>query len=126
MHHVMSVPAGSAWREVQLTMAAADGDPFAWDTLVDRLLPDVWATAVGFGLGEQDTVDVCQVVCVRLAQNLHELAIGGRVAAYVARIADEECRRAGALAVRRDAGPVDLPDAADRHAALAGCVAVAT
>lgn len=110
-----------AVRDDELLAAAADGDPDAWDLLVDRLLPQVWRAALDAGLGEPGAGDVCQVVCVRLAQSLHEMAPGGQVRRHVARITDEECRRAAPRAARAQAAPCD-----QGNGVLAGCFAAAT
>lgn len=108
-------------RDDELLAAAADGDPDAWDLLVDRLLPHVWRAALDAGLGEPDAGDVCQVVCVRLAQSLHEMAPGGHVRRHVARVTDEECRRAAARGARAQAAPGEQADGV-----FAGCFAAAT
>jgi DNA-directed RNA polymerase specialized sigma24 family protein len=110
-----------AVRDDDLLVAAADGDPDAWDLLVDRILPHVWRAALDAGLGEPDAGDVCQLVCVRLAQSLHEIGPGGRVRHHVARISDEECRRAAARAARARAAR-----RAEAGGLFAGCVVAAT
>ncbi|HLZ38491.1 MAG TPA: sigma factor [Mycobacteriales bacterium] len=110
--------------ESRLLRAAAGGDPSAWELLVERILPDLWATALSFGLDDRDATDVCGVVSVRLAQSLHEVATSGALAAWLARTGREECSRAAAEAALRRAPVVDLQEAAKRRAAAGERIAI--
>ena len=112
--------------EAQLLAAAARGDAASWDALVEIILPELWATALSFGLDEGDAADACRAVCVRLAQSLHELATGNALAWWLARAGREECRRAAAQAAHRCAPVVDLHAAAKRRAALMTRLAAGT
>jgi hypothetical protein len=69
---------------------------------------------------------VCRLVCVRLAQSLHELAADDGLAWWLARTSREECARAAARVAHRVAPVIDLWEAADRRATLGRRVATGT
>ena len=57
----------------ELVQKCLDGDPEAWNTLVDRYARLVRTVPKRFGLNSEDIADVTQDVFLSLAQNLHQL-----------------------------------------------------
>ena len=55
---------------VALVARAARDDQGAWNELVERYLPLVWAICVRYQLSRADAEDVCQSVWLRLAEQL--------------------------------------------------------
>ena len=53
-----------------LVRAAAAGDQQAWDALVGRFAPLVWAVARGHGLGATAAAEVAQTTWLRLVESL--------------------------------------------------------
>lgn len=53
-----------------LVRAADEGDQQAWDRLVERFAPLVWAVARGHGLGVAAAEDVAQTTWLRLVESL--------------------------------------------------------
>ena len=76
-----------------LVMAAATGDQQAWDALVDRFAPTVWAVARGYRLSVADATDVSEVTWLRLVENLDRMEEPDRVGAWLATTARRESRR---------------------------------
>ncbi|MGZ4592327.1 MAG: RNA polymerase sigma factor [Actinomycetes bacterium] len=95
---------------------SADGDQDAWDKLVTRFTPLLWAVARAHRLGDSDAADAVQGTWLRLVENLHRIREPERVGAWLA----TTCRRECLTTVRRTARerPVDhervieLPDQA--------------
>lgn len=94
--------------QAEVLAAAADGDPLAWDALVSAMLPIVWQATLTSALAEEEAAEVCQVVTVRLAQHLHELAANGDVVAWLAHEAKRECQRVASFTQRRTASVIPL------------------
>ena len=95
---------------------SADGDQDAWDALVARFTPLLWAVARAHRLGDSDAADAVQGTWLRLVENLHRIREPERVGAWLA----TTCRRECLTTVRRTSRerPVDhervieLPDPA--------------
>lgn len=77
----------------QLVAAAAAGDRTAWNALVDKFAPTVWAIARGHRLSPADAADVSQTAWLRLVENLHRLHQPERVGAWLAVTARRESLR---------------------------------
>jgi RNA polymerase sigma factor (sigma-70 family) len=84
-----------------LVQAAAAGDKRAWDRLVDRFAPTVWAVARGHRLNAADAADVSQTTWLRLVENLHRIEQPERVGAWLATTARRESLRVLRLAGRQ-------------------------
>ena len=80
----------------RLVAAAASGDGTAWNALVDKFSPTVWAIARGHRLSSADAADVSQTTWLRLVENLHRIQQPERVGAWLAVTA-----RRGSLRVLR-------------------------
>lgn len=104
-----------------LVQAAAAGDREAWNRLVDRFAPTVWAIARGHRLNAADASDVSQTTWLRLVENLSRIHQPERVGAWLATTARRESLRIIRLAGRQvpsgddlellpDPGPVPTPD----------------
>ncbi len=81
----------------ELLSAAADGDQWAWDELVSRFGPRMWAVARACGLNEADAADVVQGSWLRLLERLGGIRDPGLVGAWLATTA----RREALLLLRR-------------------------
>jgi RNA polymerase sigma factor (sigma-70 family) len=76
-----------------VVLAAAGGDPAAWEALVDRYAGLVWGVARAFGLDTADAADVSQTTWLRLAEHLTRLREPERVGAWLAVTARREALR---------------------------------
>ncbi|HTR70955.1 MAG TPA: hypothetical protein VMH41_12115 [Mycobacteriales bacterium] len=56
--------------DASLLAAAARGDHHAWEAIVDRLQPSVWAATGAHGLNQSEAAQVCTLVWLRLAQRV--------------------------------------------------------
>jgi RNA polymerase sigma factor (sigma-70 family) len=96
-----------------LVGAAANGDRNAWNALVDRFAPTVWAVARGHRLNAADAADVSQTTWLRLVENLHRIEQPERVGAWLATTARRESWRCLRMAGRQIPSGEDmdvLPD----------------
>jgi RNA polymerase sigma factor (sigma-70 family) len=76
-----------------LVLAARDGSRDAWNELVDRFAPTVWAVARGHRLSAADAADVSQTTWMRLVENLGRIEQPERVGAWLATTARRESLR---------------------------------
>lgn len=84
-----------------LVRAAADGDKWAWDRLVERFAGTVWAVARGHRLNAADAADVSQTTWLRLVENLDRIQQPDRVGAWLATTARRESLRVLKLSGRQ-------------------------
>ena len=96
-----------------LVKAAAGGNRQAWDALVDRFAPSVWAIARGHRLGYADAADVCQTTWLRLVEHLDRIEQPARVGAWLATTARRESLRVIRLAQRQVPTGDDMNDVPD-------------
>jgi RNA polymerase sigma factor (sigma-70 family) len=75
----------------ELVELAAAGNERAWEALVDRYTPMLWAIARGYRLPSPDAADVIQVAWLRLVQQLPRLRQPQFVAAWLATTVRREC-----------------------------------
>jgi RNA polymerase sigma factor (sigma-70 family) len=117
-----------------LVTRARTGDKLAWDALVERYAPLVWAICRHYRLGAADAQDAGQSVWLHLVEQLGNLRDPAAVAGWLATTTRHECTRLlraarcpQAAAPMPDAGDIadkqaDMPEqellAAERHAAL--------
>lgn len=123
--------AASAWTDdpratsddtvAYLVRAAGRGDRRAWNAIVDRFSPSVWAIARGHRLGNADAADVCQTTWLRLVEHLDRIEQPERVGAWLATTARRESLRIIRLSLRQvptgddmDDVPDSTPEVADR------------
>jgi RNA polymerase sigma factor (sigma-70 family) len=76
-----------------LVVAAAGGDQYAWNQLVDEFASTVWAIARGHRLNSADAADVFQTTWLRLLEHLGRIEQPERVGAWIATTARRECLR---------------------------------
>lgn len=91
----------------ELVRRAGAGDNAAWDALVDRFTPLLWAVARGFRLGSADAGDLVQTVWLRLVEHLGSVQDPQRLGAWLTTTARRE-----ALQLLRRSGrerPLDGP-----------------
>jgi RNA polymerase sigma factor (sigma-70 family) len=118
---------------IDLVARAKAGDQQAWDTLVERYAPLVWAICRRFGLDGCDAEDVAQWVWLQLVDQLDNLREPAALPGWLATTTRRECGRAVGAARRLRPGrllnPENIPDdqnetaehellAAERNAAL--------
>lgn len=76
-----------------LVKSAAQGDDNAWQQLVDRFAPLVWAVARSHGLDHANAADVHQTTWLRLVENLDRIREPAAVAGWLVRTARHESLR---------------------------------
>jgi RNA polymerase sigma factor (sigma-70 family) len=76
-----------------LVRAAARGDQFAWEKIVDRFDRLVWATARAYRLPQADAADVAQTTWLRLVEHLDRIREPERLGAWLATTARNESLR---------------------------------
>jgi RNA polymerase sigma factor (sigma-70 family) len=126
-------PRGDAQVVIELVTRANNGDRQAWDALVDRYTPLIWAICRRYRLDRDDAEDVGQLVWLRLLEQLENIRDPAALAGWLATTAQRECLRvvrtrrphpAGYVSDARDdpdnpAGPAEQELlAAERDAAL--------
>lgn len=92
---------------------AAAGDRLAWERLVERFAPTVWAIARAHRLNAADAADVSQTTWVRLVENLHRIEQPERVGAWLATTARRESLRLLRLSGRQIPRSDDMESVAD-------------
>ena len=83
----------------ELVRRAAEGNRWAWERLVDQYSRLIWAVTRDFKLVESDAGDVFQLTWLRLLTHINKLEKPGRVGAWLAATAWNECLRC--LAARK-------------------------
>lgn len=83
-----------------LVSAVRSGDQAAWDGLVDRFSPMLWAVARGVGLNAADASDVCQTTWLRLLESLPAIEQPERVSGWLATTVRREAIRTSQRAAR--------------------------
>jgi RNA polymerase sigma factor (sigma-70 family) len=96
-----------------LVKGAASGDQQAWNDLVDRYAPTVWAVARGHRLNAADAADVTQTTWLRLLEHLHRIEQPERVGAWLATTARRESLRVLRLSGRQVPSADDFANMAD-------------
>lgn len=74
-----------------LLAAAADGDPGAWQDIVNRHNALLWSIARGFRLSTADAGDAVQLTWLRLVENLGAIQDPDRLAGWLATTVRREC-----------------------------------
>lgn len=93
--------AGPRPQIAELVDAAREGEHGAWDALVARFAPTVWAIARGHRLSAADAADVSQTTWLRFFENLYKIEQPERVGAWLATTARRESLRVLRLAGRQ-------------------------
>jgi RNA polymerase sigma factor (sigma-70 family) len=96
-----------------LVEAAAAGSRDAWNELVARFAPTVWAVARGHRLNAADAADVSQTTWMRLVENLTRVEQPERVGAWLATTARRESLRVLRLSGRQVPSSDDMEVVAD-------------
>ena len=91
-----------------LRTRAAAGDQGAWDDIVERYAPMVWAICTRFRLSDRDLEDVAQNVWLLLAEQLGRLPEPAALASWLAATTRRECLRA--VAASRGPQPLEPPE----------------
>jgi RNA polymerase sigma factor (sigma-70 family) len=78
---------------VALVARAARNDQGAWNEIVDRYAPLVWAICARFGLNSQDREDVGQSVWLLLVEQLGKLREPAALPGWLATTTHRECLR---------------------------------
>jgi RNA polymerase sigma factor (sigma-70 family) len=124
-------PAPASFVNVSALLTAAEnGDRAAWNALVDRFTPLIWATVRAHRLGDADAADVVQTTWLRLVEHLGRIQAPERVGAWLATTARRESLRVIAAGGRvsptdelgeapdQASGPAELLERKDRDASL--------
>ena len=82
---VLDVPA--------LMRRAANGDPQAWERLIDQYARLIWSITVDYKLVESDAADVAQTTWLRLLEHIDRIEYPDRVGSWLAATARNECLR---------------------------------
>jgi RNA polymerase sigma factor (sigma-70 family) len=83
----------------RLMRRAANGDPAAWEGLVDKYGRLIWSITRDFKLVESDAADVFQTTWMRLIEHIDRIEHADRVGSWLASTARNECLRS--LSIRR-------------------------
>jgi RNA polymerase sigma factor (sigma-70 family) len=94
---------------IALVERAASGDPAAWDELVTRYAPLVWAICRRYRLDRPDADDAAQGVWLRLVEQLPRLRDPAALPGWLSTTTARECLRVVRGAQRRQANEVVLP-----------------
>jgi RNA polymerase sigma factor (sigma-70 family) len=96
---------------VDLVTRARDGDRQAWDVLVDRYAPLIWAICRRYRLERADAEHVGHIVWLRLLEQLEKIRDPAALAGWLATTAQRECIRV--LRTRRPHPAGYVPDAGE-------------
>jgi RNA polymerase sigma factor (sigma-70 family) len=96
---------------VELVIRARDGDRQAWNALVDRYGPLIWAICQRYRLDQADAEDVGQRVWLRLLDQLEKIRDRAALAGWLATTAQQECIKVMRIRPPQPAGYA--PDAGD-------------
>jgi RNA polymerase sigma factor (sigma-70 family) len=96
---------------VELVTRARDGDRQAWDALVDRYAPLIWAICRRYRLDRADAEDLGQSVWLRLLERLEKIRDPAALAGWLTTTAQRECIRL--LRTRRPQPAGYVPDVGD-------------
>jgi RNA polymerase sigma factor (sigma-70 family) len=77
----------------RLVKRAGAGDARAWERLIDKYSRLIWSITRDFKLLESDAADVFQTTWTRLIEHIDRLEQPGRVGAWLAATARNECLR---------------------------------
>jgi RNA polymerase sigma factor (sigma-70 family) len=104
-----------------LVMRARDGDQQAWDAIVERYAPLVWAICRRYRLASADAEDVGQAVWLQLVDHIGQIRDPAALPGWLATTTGRECGRLVRAARRTSpSGRVlDAEDIADGQAVLA-------
>jgi RNA polymerase sigma factor (sigma-70 family) len=94
---------------ISLVIHAGEGDPAAWDEIVERYAPLVWSICVRFQLSASDGQDVAQTVWMRLVDQLGRLREPAALPGWLATTTRRECLRV-VTAARRSGERESWPD----------------
>jgi len=89
-----------------LVQAAAAGDAYAWEQLVDRFGGLVWSICRTYRLNDDDAADAAQLTWLRLLENLDRIRDPRRLAGWLA----TTCRRECQALLRRSRAAVSVED----------------
>ena len=78
---------------IRMVAGARDGDGGAWDELVERYAPLVWAISRRYGLSAVDLEDVGQSVWLLLIEHLTDLRDPAALPGWIATTTHRECLR---------------------------------
>lgn len=84
---------------------AAEGDPAAWNAIVDEYAGLLWSVVRGFRLNEAQAADAVQTTWLRLVEHIADLREPGHVAGWLKTTAQRVC-----LQVIRQGGREQLTD----------------
>jgi RNA polymerase sigma factor (sigma-70 family) len=87
---------------VALVLRAAEGDQHAWDEIVERYAPLVYAICTRYRLGNHDIEDVGQTVWLLLVEHLGQLREPAALPGWLATTTTRECLRVVKAASRSE------------------------
>jgi RNA polymerase sigma factor (sigma-70 family) len=105
----------------ELVMRARDGDQQAWDAIVERYAPLVWAICRRYRLAVADAEDAGQAVWLQLVDHIGQIRDPAALPGWLATTTARECGRL-VRAARRISPPgqvLDSQDIPDEQAVLA-------
>ena len=96
---------------VALVTRAAEGDPTAWDEIVERYAALVWSICARFQLSNSDQEDVAQTVWLLLVEQLGKLRERAALPGWLATTTYRECLRVVTAARKMERPATGLDDA---------------
>jgi RNA polymerase sigma factor (sigma-70 family) len=104
---------------VSLVARAANGDQAAWDEIVDRYAPLVWAICLRHQFDRQGIDDIGQSVWLLLVENIDRLREPAALPGWIATTTRRECLRALRASGRRGIEvPTSFEEQPDESAAI--------
>jgi RNA polymerase sigma factor (sigma-70 family) len=96
---------------IALVTRAANSDQDAWNEIIERYAPLVWAICMRYRLKNQDIEDVGQTVWLLLVEQLGKLREPAALPGWLATTTHHECQRALTAARKTESAAAMLDDA---------------
>lgn len=93
----------------EMVMRAVEGDPLAWNSIVDRMDNMVWSVVRSFRMSDADSQDAAQMTWLRATENLHKVRDPERLGLWIATTARRESLRL--LGRKKRVVPTDFDEA---------------
>jgi RNA polymerase sigma factor (sigma-70 family) len=121
---IMTAEAGPIPGHVPVTdlvMRAREGDQRAWDALVERYAPLVWAICRRYRLADADAKDASQAVWLQLVDQIGQIRHPAALPGWLATTTSRECGRLVRAAHRTSPHDrvLDAEDTPDEHSPIA-------
>ncbi len=100
-------PPAPSWENAELIRACLDGDPRAWEALLEKHKRLIGAVTNRYRLLPEDAADVFQAVCIDLYHELAQIRQPEALAGWLARVTANKCFHHKRRSSQRQFEPVD-------------------